>query len=377
MTTRRTFLRQALYTSSGALLAPTLLGCGSPGPLPENDGATPKADPAERLGVAICGLGSYANGQIAPALQQTRYCYLNGIITGSPEKIPSWQQQYAIPNANVYNGYDTMSRLADNDSIDVVYIIVPTALHAEYAVRAAEAGKHVWCEKPMAMNTKECRAIIDACAANGVRLAIGYRMQHETNTRQIMEWAETKPYGAIRRVGALAGYGGSTPTKGWRADPSMGGGALYDMGVYSINGLRYATAKVPTQVLSARRTLGPTGVDVTTEFTLAFPGIEQPAVGKTSVVERMNRLRVDAAEGWYELSPMQQYDGVRGTTSDDKTLPVMPRDQQAVQMDNDALAIMNGTPFIAPGEEGLIDVAIIEAVIEADRTSAPVPVRLG
>lgn len=376
MLNRRTLLRQLGYTASGLFFSSGLITCSRNKTGVSEASNTSTTSENKRLGVAICGLGGYAKGQIAPALQQTQHCYLNGIITGSPGKITPWREQYGIPAENVYNGYDTMSQLADNASIDVVYIIVPTALHAEYAVRAAEAGKHVWCEKPMAMNTKECRAIIDACTANGVRLSVAYRMQHEKNTRQIMEWAETRPYGAQQYVEALAGYGGNVPTKGWRSQPEMGGGALYDMGVYSVNGLRYATGSVPTRVLSAERTLGPTGVDVTTAFTLEFSDIERPAVGKTSVVKTMNRLRVEATDGWYALSPMQKYDGVRGTTSDGRVLEVMERDQQAVQMDNDALAILNGTPFIVPGEEGLIDVAIIQAIMEADRTGQVVEVRV-
>ena len=372
MPNRRSFLRRSIYAASTLYFAPALIGCG-----PAEDGrsqAVKAAAPGpDRLGVALCGLGGYSNGQLAPALQLTQHCYLAGIITGSPDKIPTWQERHAIPDANVYS-YDTMAELADNDAIDVVYIVVPTGLHAEYAVRAAEAGKHVWCEKPMAMNTAECRRIIDACAANRVRLSVAYRMQHETNTQQIMRWAETKPYGAMRYVEALAGYGGKVPTSGWRANPALGGGALYDMGVYTINGLRYATDRFPTEVVSAERTLGPTGVDVTTAYELRFPGIERPALGKTSVVEKMNRLRVEAERGWYELSPMQQYDGVAGSTSDGQTLPPMERDQQAVQMDNDALSILNDTPMLVPGEEGLKDIAIIEAILEADRTGAPVAI---
>ena len=376
MSNRRSFLRRSLYSAPGLLLLPELLSCGEPKTTTEAAAAPTASNETRRLGVAICGLGSYARGQIAPALQSTEHCYLNGLITGSPDKVADWRANYAIPDANIYRGYDTMAKLADNPTIDVVYVIVPTGLHAEYTIRAAEAGKHVWCEKPMAMNSAECRAMIDACEANGVRLAIGYRMQHETNTRQVMDWATETPYGPMQYAEALAGYGGSVPEQGWRADPAMGGGALYDMGVYTVNGLRYATGRVPTHVRSAERTLGPTGVDITTRYTLEFPGLERPALGKTSVVETMNRLRMEAADGWYELSPMQQYEGVRGRTSDGRTLPPMSRDQQAVQMDNDALAILNGTPFVAPGEEGLIDVAIIEAILEADRTGSSVAIRL-
>ncbi len=327
--------------------------------------------PTGKLGVALLGLGSYSKGQLAPALQLTEHCRLAGIVTGSPEKIPVWQQKYGIPEANTYS-YATMGGIADNDEIDVVYIVVPTSLHAKYAVAAAETGKHVWCEKPMAMTVAECDRIIDACNANNVRLCIGYRMQHEPNTRTVMEYAQSKPFGDIESVRAASGYAGSPPKTGWRADPAMGGGALYDMGVYAVNGLRYATGREPTAVVSARRVV-PDRVDVTTEFQLRFPdGIRGD--GFTSVVDDENRLRVTAERGWYQLSPMQAYNGVTGERSDGVQLDRPIQNQQARQMDDDALAIMQDRPVIAPGEEGRKDIRIIQAILEAERTGKEVKI---
>ena len=115
----------------------------------------------EKLGVALVGLGYYSTNLLGPGLQHTEHCELRGIVTGSPEKIPVWQEEYGIPDANVYN-YETMHEIANNDDIDVVYIVLPNNMHAEYSIIGANAGKHVWCEKPMAMNVTECQAMIDA-----------------------------------------------------------------------------------------------------------------------------------------------------------------------------------------------------------------------
>src|SRR5690606_34265452 len=155
----------------------------------------------KKLGVALVGLGSYSRGQLAPALQLTEHCYLAGIVTGSPEKIPQWQERYQIPDGNVYN-YDNMHEMANNPAIDVVYIVLPTGLHAQYSIIGANAGKHVWCEKPMAMNVAECEAIISACKKNKVQLTIGYRMQHEPNTQRLIAMATEKPYGRIKTITA-------------------------------------------------------------------------------------------------------------------------------------------------------------------------------
>ena len=185
----------------------------------------------KKLGVALVGLGYYSTDLLAPALQKTDHCELRGIVTGSPEKIPVWQKRYGIKDSNVYN-YQNMNEIANNDDIDIIYIVLPTGLHAEYAIKAANTGKHVWCEKPMARTAEECQEIIEACNKNRVKLSIGYRMQHETNTQKIMNWAETKPYGDIKNVISEAGYNGGTINP-WKLKKEMGGGAIYDMGVYS------------------------------------------------------------------------------------------------------------------------------------------------
>lgn len=320
----------------------------------------------KKLGVALLGLGGYATNQLAPALQQTKHIELRGIVTGSPEKIPTWQEKYGIEDKNVYN-YDTMSGLADNDAIDVVYIVTPTFLHAKYAIEAANAGKHVFCEKPMAMTAMECQQIIDACKQNNVKLAIGYRMQHEKNTRQIMEWANTKPYGDIEKVDTASGFRINS-SGGWRLDGSKGGGAIYDMGVYNINGLRYSTGLEPTWVTARHENTRPdlfsNGANEITHFEMEFPdGIMTTA--KVSYAEGYNNLDITCADGSYGLSPFQSYTGVKGSTSDGKELP--PRDcvQQAIQMDDDALSIINDEPMMVTGQEGLRDIRIVEAIFES------------
>jgi glucose-fructose oxidoreductase len=348
---RKDFLKQA-----GSALAVTSIGFPSI-ILPRKQ---------EKLGVALVGLGGYSSSRLAPGLQQTEHCDLRGIVTGSPEKIPVWQNKYDIPDANVYS-YDTMHELANNDDIDIVYIVVPTGLHAKYSIRAAEAGKHVWCEKPMAMNVEECQSIIDATNKNGVQLAIGYRMQHEPNTKTIIKYAQEETYGAVTGVKTGAGYNGSHPEGYWRLDAELGGGALYDMGVYSINAGRYSTQMESIAVSGKQSTKRPEmfhEVDETTVFEMEFPdGVM--VQGETSFGKSMNYLDVSCTDGWYNLRPFQSYSGVQGETSDGTQLPPDPNHQQARQMDNEALAIKEGRAPIVPGKEGLKDIRIVRAIMES------------
>lgn len=371
---RRRFLRQSVTAATGLVLAPTLIGCG--GNKTASSTSTAPAAPPEKdgkLGIALLGLGGYAKGQIAPSLQFTKHCRLAGIVTGSPEKIPEWQQKYAIKDENVYT-YDNLESIADNPEIDVVYIITPTATHKDFAVRAANAGKHVWCEKPMAMTPADCQAIIDACTKNNVRLSIGYRMLHEPNTQSFIELSKDKAFGAFTKATSMAGYAGSDPpTDYWRGQRAMGGGALYDMGVYTVNGLRYGLQMAPVAVVKASQ-YRPTEVDVTTEYTLEYPG-GLIAEGKTSVVTEYNQLRIDAENGWHQMEPMQPYGGVKGMTSAGTVLgPPIDGKQQTLQMDDDALAIMNKQPVLAPGEMGMADIAVIRAIIESAETGARVTI---
>lgn len=321
--------------------------------------------PKKRVGVALVGLGSYASGQLAPALQETQHCYLAGIVTGSPEKIPRWQERYSIPDNNVYN-YENMHEIAKNPNIDVVYIVLPTGLHAKYSIIGANAGKHVWCEKPMAMNTKECEAMIAACHKNKVKLTIGYRMQHEPNTQRIIALGEERPFGKIEKVIAEAGYNNTSDSHGWRTDPELGGGAMYDMGVYPLNAARYTTGEEPVAVKATMKSTRELykDVDETTLFELEFPS-GAIADCATSYAESMNRLRSECEKGWYELSPFQSYRGVQGRTSEGTLFKPFGGNQQACQMDNDALAILNNSPVLVPGEEGMRDITILEAIFKA------------
>ncbi len=348
---RRRLLQHAglAATALSTGYAPHLLGAGK----------------SRKLGVALVGLGFYSTDWLAPALQKTQHCELRGIVTGSPEKIPVWQERYGIADKNVYN-YDNMHTLADNPDIDVVYVVTPTSTHKRFSLIGADAGKHIWCEKPMAMDEAECRAIIDSCRKNGVKLTIGYRMQHEPNTQAVMALADQRPFGAIEKLRVVAAYEGSNwDHNHWKARWDMGGGALYDMGVYPIQGARYGSAMEPVAI-TAKHTDMFTHGDATTEFTLEFPGgVEADCM--TSVIRPGNKLEVTCKEGWYRLEPMSEFHGVRGETSAGHQLNETIDNQQALQMDNDALAIINDSPVLVPGEEGLRDIRIVTAALKSAR----------
>jgi glucose-fructose oxidoreductase len=327
----------------------------------------------KKLGVALVGLGYYSTDLLAPGLLQTKNCYLAGIVTGTPAKAEKWKQQYNIPDKNIYN-YDNFASLANNPAIDIVYIVLPPSMHAEYSIKGANAGKHVWCEKPMAMTADECQRMIDAANKNKVQLTVGYRMHHEPNTQRIMKFAKDLPYGKLQSLTAAAGYRDNR-TDHWKQKKEMGGGAMYDMGVYPLNAARYSSGMEPIAVTAHASTTRPEiykEVEETMEFELEFAG-GATAKCETSFGKGMNDLQVNFQKGGYRLSPFQAYSGINGQTTDGIKLNEKIPHQQAKQMDDDALAIIKKAKPIVPGEEGLKDIRIVEAIYRSVKEKKRIP----
>lgn len=323
--------------------------------------------PRKKLGIALVGLGKYSSGQLAPALMQTSHCYLAGIVSGSPGKTAEWKKKYAIPDGNVYN-YENFDGIKDNPAIDIVYVVLPNSMHAEYVIRAANAGKHVICEKPMALNTDECGRMISACKEAGKMLSIGYRLHFEPHHQCVMEMMQNRKYGEIKK---FSGAHGMSDVEGWRLDRSLaGGGPLMDVGIYCVQAARYSIGAEPIAVTAqeGKKTDAQKFRDIeeSLSWQMEFPG-GIIADCRTSYSEKMNLLQVDAASGWVKLSPAYGYSGIKGeTNAGEIKLPEV--NQQARQMDDFAQAIINKRPTPVPGEMGRRDVKILAAIYEAMRT---------
>ena len=349
---RRTFIKQAGVVTASTVLMPHLVFSGA-------------KSQKQKLGIALVGLGYYSTDLLAPALQLTQHCELKGIVTGSPEKIPQWKEKYGIADKNIYN-YENFDKIADNADIDVVYVVLPPSMHAEYTIRAAQAGKHVWCEKPMAPSIAECEAMIKACNDHKVKLAIGYRCQHDPNIQAYMKVAKDQKFGKVRMVTSAAGYFDGRTTH-WKQKKAMGGGVMGDMGVYAIQGARLATGEEPISVLAQTFTTRPEiyhEVEETAMFQLEFPSGARAAC-HTSYGMQMNHLKVTYEKGSLQMEPHSSYSGNNGSMSDGTIINFPIENQQAKQMDDDALALKNGGDMLVPGEEGLRDIRVVEAIYKA------------
>ena len=236
---RRKFSASLAGAMAGGLLLPnisTALACKR------------KAGRGDSLGIALVGLGSYSTYQLAPALEATRWCYLAGIVTGTPSKAEHWMKAYGIGEEHVYN-YENFDEIATDTAIDIVYVVLPNSLHAEFAIRAARAGKHVICEKPMALNVEECDQIIAACKEEGVKLGMGYRLHSEPYTMEVKRMVQEQTFGKVQYVSAEAAYISRGNPDQWRLNKELsGGGALMNMGVYSIQSCIYGCGENPILV---------------------------------------------------------------------------------------------------------------------------------
>lgn len=350
---RRQFNQKLLKGAGGmALAANAPLACAM--------GATKEK---KKLGVALVGLGGYSTYQLAPALEDTEYCYLAGIVTGTPQKASTWSAKYGIAKEHIYD-YDNFDAIKNDDAIAIVYVVLPNSMHAEFCIRAARAGKHVICEKPMAMNVAECDAIIDACKTAGVKLGMGYRLHSEPYTQEIQRFVKEKTFGGVRYITADAGYySGSDPGQ-WRLDKKLsGGGALVNMGVYAIQSIIYGSGENPTSVAAQEFSTRPKYFKDTDETITAQFTFKSGAVGTimTSHNVSANRLHAKCEKGWYELDPASTYIPLAGRTSNGP-LEFKQESQQKLQMDDFAKHILLGTPNLVPGEMGKRDMIIVEAI---------------
>jgi predicted dehydrogenase len=365
MSERRRFLKE-LSLSAAVYAGPLVVGAAS-----SAAAQTPKPAAGKKLGYALVGLGSLSGNQIAPALfEKTKLCKLTGLVSGHPDKAKQWAAKYGVPEKNIYS-YENFDQIKNNPEIDVVYVVLPNSMHAEYTIRAAQAGKHVLCEKPMAISVKECDAMIAACKAAGRKLAIAYRLHFEPNNLELVRLARQKTLGAVKVIEASAGFRADDP-KQWRLNKALaGGGSLMDIGIYALQAARYISGEEPVSVSATLSITDPVkfkpGVDETMLFTLRFPsGIVANCA--SSYATGLNRFRAGAERGWFEVSPALNYVGIKGRVSEKgvtKEFDFPATDHFAVEMDDFADCILNNKQTRVPGEEGRRDLRIMTAIYEA------------
>jgi predicted dehydrogenase len=378
--TRRTFLATTVASAAGVVLAKSLRGQSLPG------AASGTVPAAKKVGFALVGIGSLSSGQLIPALRDTtKYCKCVALVTGHREKNLPVAQRLGIAPEHVYT-YENFDTIKDNPAVDVVYIVLPNSMHAEYTIRAAKAGKHVLCEKPMATSVEDCQKMIEACRAAKRKLMVAYRMQYEPLTLKLIELARSaEKIGKITRIEATCGANRarSNYANDWRIQkPMSGGGALMDMGIYALQSVRYLAGEEPVEVNTTKFDPpdgGDTGAFQTVErnivFDLKFPS-GLAATVTSGYVQATNRTQLTAEKGSLDLNPLMNYSGNRAyftPTGGARTeVTYTGANHFVCEMDDFAQCVLQDKATKTPGEEGLRDMRIMFAAYESAKTGKPV-----
>lgn len=343
----------------------------------------PPADPMnERMGIAVVGLGRIAVNEMLPAFAQSKHAKPVALVSGDRAKALKIAHQYNIPESAVldYKDYD---RLANMPEVQGVYIALPNSMHAEYTVRAARAGKHVLCEKPMANSVAECQQMIEACRKAGKKLMIAYRSQYEPLDRALVKMVKDKKLGALKEFISVNSQNMGDPQH-WRLKRALaGGGALPDVGLYCINAARFLSGEEPNEVIgNIWSTPGDARfreVEESCQFILRFPSGFMASCSTSYAAHKSQYFRLNGAEAWAEMNPAYAYHGLKLKVSrvvegreQASDIGIEEKNQFTAELDHFAQCIQQNKDVHTPGEEGLQDQRIMEAIYESARTHRPV-----
>ncbi len=366
--------------SDGAVRFPAWRGTADtpsappPAPLP----------PDQRVGFAIVGLGRLALEQILPAFAASMKARPVALVSGSPDKMRTVARQYGIAPAACYS-YEDFDRIRDDPAIKAVYLVLPNSMHRAFCERAARAGKHVLTEKPMSVGSADGQAMVDACAAAGVKLMVAYRIQYEPYNRRVMSMVRSRAFG-----GTLAYHGINTQTVAsdgalqWRHKKAMaGGGSLFDIGLYCLNTARFMTGEEPSEIFATTysRPDDPRFAEVeeTVSFMLRFPSgtIANCFTSYGGRDDKHQRINLEAAV--IDMPNAFQYVGQRMTVASrqqdmtsENSLVLPHKDQFALELDHMADCVLTGRRPYTPGEEGVQDHRLMEAIYQSAHMGQPV-----
>ena len=329
----------------------------------------------KRVGFAAVGLGSISD-IFMQACANSQSAKITALVTGHPsEKGIKYAGMYGIPKTSIYT-YKQYERLADNKEVDAVYIGLPNSMHCEYTVRAARIGKHVLCEKPMAISSTECRTMIQECHTANVKLMIAYRVHYDPTWKQAMQIIDSGGIGELQSF--QGGFFNQQRPGAWRLSRKLGGGgSVLDLGIYPLNAIRHLTREEPnnfTAVVSTRDFSGRFAeVEQSVEWTMKLPSGTIASCGCSYGQTAPGFLTINGDKGSLQFQPAFNYDGLHlFGRANDQEIDVLSTGKGAFQFtleaDHFADCIRHNKQPESPGEEGLKDMLAIEAIYGAAGT---------
>jgi predicted dehydrogenase len=327
----------------------------------------------KKAGFAIIGIGKLTESQLLPAFKYCEHAKPAALVGGDTEKMQKLARQYGINEKNIYS-YETFDSIRLNREVDAVYIVLPNSMHKEFTVRAAEAGKHILCEKPMSVNITDAKAMIEVCKRESRKLMIAYRIQYEPHHRLMKEWVRNDVFGKVKMIESFNGEYIGDPSQ-WRFKKSLsGGGALVDLGIYCINTVRFLKGEEPVWVFANTYSTADDDrfkeVEEAVAFELGFADGTFAVCSTSYSTHKCQRYRCFTHNAWFGMDPAFPYQDLKieiSTKEDDQfPVPVItPKNQFALMMDHMAKCILEDTAPDTPGEEGLKDQLIIDAIYKS------------
>ena len=321
-----------------------------------------------KIGYAVIGLGRIADHFLRGALSTTN-SHITGLVSGHRDKANGIAAQYGVPPGSIYN-YENFDEIAHNPAIDAVYVALPNSMHAEYTIRAAKAGKHVLCEKPMSTNVAEAESMIAACKAANVKLMIAYRCHYEPTNLKAIKLIRDGALGQVQAIESPFGF--NIHAGEWRLSKKLaGGGPLFDVGIYSLNACRYLTGEEPADISAYASVIDHDGrfneVEENVAWTMKFPSGIVASCTTTYGSNMAGYYRVYGSKGWLQVDQAFVYEGLRlraefsGTKLDELNPARDPSHFQA-EGEHFSNCVLNNLQPQSPGEEGLTDMRLITKI---------------
>lgn len=352
----------------------------------EASGETDKPSLAarDRVGFAIVALGRLSIEEILPAFAQTQKCKVTALVSGSPDKLKSIGARYDVPPNSLYS-YDDFDRIAQDENVQVIYIVLPNSMHKEFVLRAAAAKKHVMCEKPMATSIGDAQAMIKACDEAAVKLMIAYRCRYEPHHLELIKRAQSGDMGPIKLVEAINAQNQGDPEQ-WRQRKALaGGGSLPDVGLYCLNAACATIGEEPVEI-EAQIHSTPNDprfreVEESVTWLMRFPSGALANLSTSYGIHRASSMAVHLDGGSLMLDKAFPYKGQRlrliraeNGLETDTTLEIAAKDHFASEMDHMADCVLNNQKPNTPGEEGLRDMVLMDAIYRAASSKTSVKV---
>lgn len=338
----------------------------------------------KKIGYAIVGLGHLSLGELLPALKECKKSRIAALVSGNPDKMRRTGLLYDVPEGSQYS-YENFDEIAQNEEVDAVFIVLPNAMHKEFTLRSARAKKHVLCEKPMAINSEECKEMIKACTKAGVKLMVAYRIQFEPYNTYVKNQIQERKLGKIKFVQAHNGQSAGNP-KHWRFNKTLGGGgALIDIGIYCLNTTRFILDLEPEEVYATQYSTPKDPlfkeVEEMVHWQMKFPGGIVAQCSTSFQIKPSKKYQVLGDEGWITLKEAYGYSGQSltqsaGAESNSELKVQIPHvNQFAQEMDYFSQCILNDTEPYTSGEVGLQDHIIMEAIYESAEKNIPISLK--